>query len=73
MGLETHTEDPSAKIPCSVAITKISEVDQCSWATVVNNEVAAMHVTVKKDLGTLQFCKTRPIEIVLGSLCGPFW
>ncbi len=72
MGLVAHTEDPSTKITCPVAITKITEVDQCSWATVMNNEVAAMHVTVKKDLRTPQFSVGRLIEIVLGDLCGPF-
>lgn len=72
MSLVAHTEDPSTKITCPIAIAKIAEVDQRSWATVVNNEVAAMHVTVKKDLGTLQFSVGRLIEIVLGDLCGPF-
>jgi len=66
-----HSEDPSTKVTGAVTITKITKVNQGSWAAVVNNEVAAVHVTVKKDLGTLQFSKSCLIEIVLGNLCRP--
>ena len=72
MSLVAHSEDPSTKITCSVAITKITEVDQCNRSTVVNHEVAAMHVAVKKDPGALHFSTGRPIENVLRNLCGPF-
>jgi hypothetical protein len=65
MSLVANTENPSTKITGSIAITKIPEVNQCRGAPSINNEVAAVDVAVKKDLGTVHFRMSSPVEVVL--------